>query len=198
MTLPSDLAAFVLSLLPQYCFSSQVFSSPPSQPYYWFSSCSSSPPIFCHAAVTPCAQLTLPLRPQCHLPRYLQGLTSVFPSSAHGLGDRFWWNHCVHALSLVIYSFSFNVTTLGSNKLNMMQIWWEVLFLQYIIQHWDLGVENRRGMLTSSCGIVLLRSLNTRVKKLVPCLHGSMPLWKSFQAVVLAYKLYPCEQRKCC
>lgn len=190
MTLPSDLAAFVLSLLPLYCFSSQVFSSPPSQPYYWLCSCSRSPPIFCHTAVSPSAQLPLLLRPRCHLPRYLPGLTSVFPSSAPGLGDRFWWKHCVHALSIVTYSFSFNATTLGrSNKLNMMQIWWQVLFLPYVIQHWDLGVENRRGMLTSSCGIVLLRSLNTRVKKPVPCLHGSMSLWKSLQAVVLAYRL---------
>ena len=87
----------------------------------------------------------------------------------------------------------------GSNKINSMQIWWQVLFLQYK-QHWDLGVENRRGMLTSSCGIILCRSLNARVMKLVPRWHfsGSMSLWKSFQTEVLAYKLYTCKQTKSC
>lgn len=128
----NTLTAFVVPLLLLHCFSSQAFSSPPRQLYYWLCSCSSSPPTCSRAAVSPSAQIPLPLRPWYHLPRYLPALTSGFPSSAPGLEDRFWWNHCVHALSLATYSFLFKATTLGSDMLNTIQIWWQVLFLQCI------------------------------------------------------------------
>lgn len=108
-------------------------------------------------------QLPLPLKPWYQLPHYLPVWHLDFLPLLLSW-KTFWWNHCVHALSLAAYSLSFRATTLGSNKLNMMQIWWQVLFPQCIY----LGVENRRRMLNSRCGIILPRSLNTRVKEPVP------------------------------
>lgn len=164
---------YALSLLMLYSFSSQTFSSSPSHLYYWLYSCSRSPKI----APKSLSQIAhIQLQSLCPISTAFEAMV---PSAMLPARSVIWislplgWKKGSGEIKSTYFPLShslfFRAATMSSKKLNKMQIWWKVLFLEYIYNS-DLRVESRRGMPNSICGIIL-RSLNTKVRKPVPWLH---------------------------